>query len=49
MADHDNRKPSVWDKLREKLSEWADVLDEALSPPPELVPVPVPVKDRRRR
>ena len=48
MTDRDDKKPGTWDKLRDKLREWVDALDEALSPPPELVPVPVPVKDRRR-
>lgn len=42
-----NDKKTLWDAVTEKLREWRDALDDALTPPPELVPVPV--KNRPRR
>jgi len=40
------------EELRRKLGEWAQAIEEALqgdSPPRELVPVKVPVRDRDGR
>jgi hypothetical protein len=48
MSQSDKRK-TVWDTIADKLREWRDAVDEALTPQPELVPVPVPSKGRRRR
>lgn len=45
MGQSDKRK-SVWDAVADKLREWRDAVDEVLAPPPELVPVPVPVPSK---
>mgnify|MGYP004357912209 CR=1 FL=1 len=43
------RKKGLLDTLKEVLRDLRDRMDDALSPPPELVPVPVPVKNPPRR
>lgn len=48
MAQSDKPK-TVWDAVVDKLREWRDAIDDALSPPPELVPVPIPVPTKGPR
>lgn len=36
------------DQLGDQVRDWFDALEGVLSPPPDLVPVPVRPEDRRR-
>ena len=49
MTKRGQRKKTLWEILGDKVRGWVDAVDDALAPPPELIPVPVPVKDRRPR
>jgi len=41
----------MWDKIKDWLSDLAEEVEEIFSPDqePELVPIPVPVEDERKR